>query len=61
MLENTEGAIENGQSKETGKIGYTRRKQKAKQKTPLARMSAGCAVPIKHTLRMKHKCVPCVI
>jgi hypothetical protein len=34
MLENTEGAIENGQSKETGKIGYTRRKQKAKQKTP---------------------------
>jgi hypothetical protein len=30
-LENTEGAIQNGQSRETGIIGYTRRKQ-AKQK-----------------------------
>ena len=27
MLENTEGAIKNGQSRETGNIGYTRRKQ----------------------------------
>jgi len=27
MLENTEGATENGQSKETGNIGYTRRRQ----------------------------------
>ena len=31
MLENTEGAIENGQSRETGNIGYTRR-GKTKQK-----------------------------
>jgi len=31
MLENTEGAIKNGQSKETGNIGYTRRRQ-TKQK-----------------------------
>ena len=27
MLENTEGAIKNGQSRETGDIGYTRRKK----------------------------------
>ena len=27
MLENTEGAIKNGQSRETGKIGYTRRRK----------------------------------
>ena len=31
-LEKTEGAIKNGQSRETGNIGYTRRKQ-TKQKT----------------------------
>ena len=31
MLENTEGAIKNGQSRETGNIGYTRRR-KTKQK-----------------------------
>ena len=31
MLENTEGAIKNGQSGETGNIGYTRRRQ-TKQK-----------------------------
>jgi hypothetical protein len=31
MLENTEGAITNGQSRETGNIGYTRRR-KTKQK-----------------------------
>jgi len=31
MLENTEGAIKNGQSRETGKIGNTRRR-KTKQK-----------------------------
>ena len=30
-LENTEGAIKNGQSRETGNIGYTRRRQ-TKQK-----------------------------
>ena len=28
MLENTEGAIKNGQSRETGNIGYTRYKTK---------------------------------
>ena len=27
MLENTEGAIKKGQSRETGNIGYTRQKQ----------------------------------
>ena len=27
MLEETEGAIKNGQSRETGKIVYTRRRQ----------------------------------
>jgi len=32
MLENTERAIKNGQSRETGNIGYTRRK-KDKAKT----------------------------
>ena len=31
MLENTDGAINNGQSRETGNIGYTRRR-KTKQK-----------------------------
>ena len=31
MLENTEGTIKNGKSRETGKIGYTRRR-KIKQK-----------------------------
>jgi len=27
MLENTEGAIKNGQSRETGNIGYTRQRK----------------------------------
>jgi len=27
MLEKTEGAIKNGQSRDTGNIGYTRRRQ----------------------------------
>ena len=31
MLENTEGAIKNGQSRETGNKGYTKRRQ-AKEK-----------------------------
>jgi hypothetical protein len=31
MLDNTKGAIKNGQSRETGNIGYTRRRQ-TKQK-----------------------------
>ena len=31
MLENTEGTIKNGQSRETGNIGHTRRR-KTKQK-----------------------------
>jgi hypothetical protein len=31
MFENTEGAIKNGQSRETGNIGFTRRRQ-TKQK-----------------------------
>ena len=31
MLDNTEGAIQNGQSRETGDIGYTRQR-KTKQK-----------------------------
>jgi hypothetical protein len=31
MLENTEGTIKNGQSRKTGGIGYTRRRQ-TKQK-----------------------------
>ena len=30
MLENTEGAIKNGQSRETGNIGYTRRRKTEK-------------------------------
>jgi hypothetical protein len=32
MFENTEGAIKNGQSRETGNIGFTRRRQ-TKQNT----------------------------
>ena len=32
MLENTEEAIQNGQSRETVNVGYTRRKKKQKQK-----------------------------
>jgi len=32
MLENTEGAIKNGQSRETSNIGYTRRR-KTKENT----------------------------
>ena len=31
MLRNTEGAIKNGQSRETGNIGYTRRRQAKQQ------------------------------
>ena len=31
MLENTEGEIKNGQSTETGNIGYTRRKQETQK------------------------------
>ncbi len=31
MLENTEGAIENGQARETDNIGYTRRRKKKTQ------------------------------
>jgi len=30
-LENIEGAINNGQSRETGNMGYTRRKKKRKE------------------------------
>jgi hypothetical protein len=33
MLENSEGAIKNGQSRETYNIGYTRHKTKTNQKT----------------------------
>jgi len=33
MLENTEGPIINGQSRETGNIGYTGRRQKTKTNT----------------------------
>jgi hypothetical protein len=32
MLEKTKGVIKNGQSRETGNIGYTRHKTKSKQK-----------------------------
>ena len=36
MLENTEGTIKNGQSRYTGKIGYTRHREKTNQKhTPI--------------------------
>ena len=31
MLEKTEGAIKNGQSRETGNIGFTRHKTKTKK------------------------------
>jgi len=31
MLENTEGAIRNGQSRQTGNIGYTKRGHKQKR------------------------------
>jgi hypothetical protein len=34
-LENTEGAIKNGQSRETGNIGYTRRRKTKQKMTPL--------------------------
>ena len=34
MLENTEGAIKNGQYRETDNIGYTRQKTKTKQIGP---------------------------
>jgi hypothetical protein len=34
MLENTKGAITNGQSRETGKIGYTRHKTNKRQRIP---------------------------
>ena len=34
MLENTEGAIKKGQSRETGNIGYTRRKTKTNKQKP---------------------------
>ena len=33
MLEKIEEVIKNGQSRETGNIGYTRRRQKKTQKT----------------------------
>jgi len=33
MLENTEGAIKNGQSRETGNIRYTRRNKQNKNTT----------------------------
>ena len=33
MLENTEGAIKNGQSRETGNKGYTRRRQTKQKRT----------------------------
>jgi len=33
MLQNTEGEIKNVQSRETGKIGYTRRKTKQNKST----------------------------
>jgi len=33
MLEKTEGAIKNGQSRDTGNTGYTKHRMKTKQKT----------------------------
>jgi hypothetical protein len=33
MLENTEGEFKTGQSRETGNIGYTRRKKKQNKNT----------------------------
>jgi hypothetical protein len=33
MLENTQGAIKNGQSRETGNAGYTRRRKQNKNTT----------------------------
>ncbi len=33
MLENTEGAIKNGQSREIGNIGYTRRRKTKQRQT----------------------------
>jgi hypothetical protein len=33
MLENTEGAIKKGHSRETGNIGYTRRRKRKKNNT----------------------------
>ena len=33
MLENTEGVIKNGQSRETGNIGYTMQKKKKNNKS----------------------------
>jgi len=35
MLDNTVRAINNGQSRETGNIGYTRRRRKTKQKVQI--------------------------
>jgi hypothetical protein len=35
MLENTEGAIKTGQSRETGNIGYTRRRQTNEKHTTI--------------------------
>ena len=34
MLENTEGAIKKGQSRETGNIGYTRYRTNKRQRIP---------------------------
>jgi hypothetical protein len=34
MLENTEGAIKNGQSRETGNIGYTRHRTNKCKRIP---------------------------
>jgi hypothetical protein len=34
MLSDTKGAITNGQSRETGKIGYTRHKKNKRQRIP---------------------------
>jgi len=35
MLENSERAIQNGQSKETGNIGYTRRRKTKHKHNPI--------------------------
>ena len=39
MLENTDGAIKNGQSRETGNIGYTRRRKTQHNHTKSAKLS----------------------
>ena len=54
-LENTEGAIKKGQSRETGKIGYTSRRETNKQKHKQTQTGINKTCPFYKQLEVKYE------